>query len=117
MFFIKFSSFKISDSFLEMSSSKTTEEDHHIILEFDADVDISTLTPGTVLDIQNMKSGKPIIKTKDSVYVGEARDAFGTSMIFQKDQQSSKHELLGSSTKNVRIRKCFKRSSGNGGSD
>ena len=114
---VKFQDFRLEDSFLEMTSSKTTEEEDHVILEFDADVDISTLTPGTVLDIQNMKSGKPIIKTKDSVYVGEARDAFGTSMIFQKDQQSSKHELLGLSTKNVRIRKCFKRTSSNGGSD
>lgn len=89
--------------------STNASSDNFMILEFDSDMDISTLTPGTVLDIRNMQSGKPIVKTKDSVFVGEAQDVFGTSVIFRKDQKSSKHELLGVSPRNVLIQKCFKR--------
>jgi len=80
-----------------------------MILEFDSDVDISSLVPGTTLDIDNMESGKPIIKTKHSVFVGEIKDVFGTSMIFRKDKDSSNHKLIGMSSKNVAIRNCFKR--------
>jgi len=89
--------------------SKMTSQPKHMILEFDSDVDISSLVPGTTLDIDNMESGKPIIKTKHSVFVGEIKDVFGTSMIFRKDKDSSNHKLIGMSSKNVAIRNCFKR--------
>eukprot|EP00939_MAST-03C_sp_MAST-3C-sp1_P003427 g3427.t1 len=104
------------------STIKDSADDEYLVIEFDADEDISGLKTGTELEIAGIESGEALLRfqyedNSKGLYQGCCKDLFGTAMIFDKKKDSITPEgnfhYMGLSPKIILV-KSLKSDMGNG---